>query len=202
MKLYYAKGACSLSPHIALIESGLSYELEPVNLKVVPHVTASGQDYLTINSKGAVPALLMPNNQVLTEGAVILQYIADQVPDKKLAPPNGTLERYRLQEWLNFIATEIHKGFGPFFNPTSTPEQKDAAWAKLAKQLAWINTQLAGKDYLMGSFTVADCYLFTCLGWVGFTGHSLDEWPNIQTVMNNMKARPAAQQALKEEGAL
>lgn len=199
MKLYYAKGACSLSPHIALAESGLNYQLIAVNLGNTPHTTENGEDFTTINAKGSVPALQLDNDQILTESAVIVQYIADQVPDKKLAPTNGTMERYRLQEWLNFISSEVHKGFGPLWNPSAPAPEKDVAWQKLSKQIDRINNQLEGKEYLLGSFSVADCYVFTCLNWANILGRSLDQWPNIKAFMNRMATRPAIQQALKEE---
>ncbi|RXZ43428.1 glutathione transferase GstA [Crenobacter cavernae] len=200
MKLYYAPGACSLSPHIALIESGLPFDTERVDLRAQPHTTESGNDYATINPKGYVPALALDNGEVLTEAAVVVQYIADRAPDKHLAPPAGTIERYRLQEWLNFISAEIHKGFGPFWSPATPQEQKDAAWARLSQRFAWVEQQLAGKDYLMGPFSVADGYLFTILNWTGYHKLSLDPWPGLKAYMARVAARPAVAQALKDEG--
>ncbi len=202
MKLYYSPAACSLSPHIVLAESGLSYELEKVNLRETPHRTESGVEFSTINSKGYVPALQLDSGEMLTEGVAIVQYIADQVPGKYLAPANGTLARYRLQEWLNFISTEIHKGFGPLWNPANSPEAKDAAWTKLASRIDWLVAQLGGKDYLLGDYSVADAYLFTCLSWAKYLDRSLDAWPTLAAYLARVAARPAVQQALKAEGLL
>lgn len=202
MKLYYSKAACSLSVHIALAESGLPYQLETVNLKANPHQTEGGADYTTINPKGSVPALQLDNNEILTEGPAIVQYVADQAPAKKLAPANGSLERYRLQEWLNYISSEIHKAYAPLWNPNSSEEQKTSTWKRLEKQFSWVDSKLAGKDYLLGEFSVADGYLFTCLNWAGLLGHSLDSHANIQAFMARMAARPGVQKALKEEGLL
>ena len=158
MKLYLKPGACSLSPHIALEESGLPYETEVVDLKT--KITASGADFTKSNPKGYVPAPLLDSGELLTEGAAIVQYIADQVPAKKLAPANGTIERYRLQSWLNFIGTEIHKSCSPFFNPASGEDWKKIAAANIERRLGYVNEQLEGKPYLMGEdFSVADGYL-------------------------------------------
>lgn len=200
MKLYYGPGSCSLASHIALAESGLSYSLDKVNLRENPHRTESGADFSAINSKGYVPALELDNGELLTEGVVILQYIADQVPALALAPIHGTFPRYRLQEWLNFIATEIHKGFGPLWNPANSQEAKDAAWEKLSGRIEWILAQLGNKDYLLGTFSVADAYLFTCLNWANFLHLSLDAWPALQAYLARVAARPAVQRVLKEEG--
>ena len=202
MKLYYAPAACSLSPHIVLAESGLSYELEKVNLREVPHRTESGVEYSKINPKGYVPALMLDNGELLTEGVAIVQYLADQVPGKYLAPANGTLERYRLQEWLNYIATEIHRGFTPLWKTTTSPEAKDAAWANLAGRLDLLAKQLGDKEYLMGDFSVADAYLFTCLSWAKYLQRSLDTWPTLTAYLARIAARPAVLQAMKEEGLL
>ena len=156
MKLYYAPGACSLASHIALAESGLAFSVEKVNLRETPHRTESGADFVAINPKGYVPALVLDGGELLTEGAAILQYVADQAPERGLAPANGTLARYRLQEWLNFIATEIHKSFGPMWNPQSSQEVKDATWARLSARFDWIVGELGEQDYLLGGFSVAD----------------------------------------------
>ena len=164
MKLYYSPGACSLSPHIVLRESGLAFE--PVLASTKTHKLADGTDYYGINPKGYVPLLELDNGERLSEGPVIVQYIADQVPAKNLAPANGTMARYRLQEWLNFITSELHKGFSPLFNPAMPEEAKALARTKLADRLKWVNEQLEGKQYLMGdTFSVADAYLFTVAGW-------------------------------------
>ncbi|MGD9871633.1 MAG: glutathione transferase GstA [Thauera sp.] len=198
MKLYLKPGACSLSPHIALEESGLPYETEVVDLKT--KITASGADFTKSNPKGYVPALLLDSGELLTEGAAIVQYIADQAPGKKLAPANGTIERYRLQSWLNFIGTELHKSCSPFFNPASGKEWKQIASANLERRLAYVNAQLEGKPYLMGEdFSVADGYLFTVLGWMKFIKIDLAKWSNLAAYVDRVAARPAVQAALKAE---
>lgn len=200
MKLYLKPGACSLSPHIALEESGLPYETEVVDLKT--KITASGADFTKSNPKGYVPALLLDSGELLTEGAAIVQYIADQVPAKKLAPANGTIERYRLQSWLNFIGTEIHKSCTPFFNPASGDDWKKIAAANLERRLAFVNQQLEGKPYLLGEdFSVADGYLFTVLNWMPFIKIDLAKWPNLTAFVARVAARPAVQAALKAEQA-
>jgi glutathione S-transferase len=198
-KLYYSPGACSLSPHIALREAGLSFELEQVNLK--DKKTKSGEDFSKINPKGYVPALKLDDGYVLTEGPAIVQWIADQKPASHLAPANGTTERYKLQEWLSFINTELHKNFGPFFNP-ATPDATKAQLAQtLAKRYAWVDEQLHGKDYLAGSqFTVADAYLFTITNWGNFVKFDLKDYPNVRAFQARVAARPKVQEALKAEG--
>jgi len=199
MKLYFSPGACSLASHIALIEAGLEFTTERVDIRA--RKTASGTDFLAINPKGYVPALELKDGAVLTEGPAILQFIADLAPDRQLAPANGTLERYRLIEWLNFIATEVHKSFSPLFRPTSTEEMKEAARTHLGNRLGWIAGQLEGRDYLMGSqFTVADAYLFTVLGWANFVQFDLSPWPVLAAYTQRVAARPAVQQALRDEG--
>ena len=199
MKLFYKPGACSLSPHIVLEESGLPYESESVDLKT--KVTASGGDFYAINPKGYVPALLLDSGELLTEGPAIVQYLADQVPAKRLAPTNGTLERYRLQSWLTFIGTELHKSFSPFFNPAAGDDWKAIARANLERRLAYTDAQLAGKSYLLGEdFTVADAYLFTVLSWAKFIKLDLAQWPNVLAYQARVAARPKVQAALKAEG--
>ena len=199
MKLYLKPGACSLSPHIALEESGLPYEIEVVDLKT--KITASGADFTKSNPKGYVPALLLDSGELLTEGAAIVQYIADQVPARKLAPANGTIERYRLQSWLNFIGTELHKGFAPLFNPVAPDEFKQAAKDKIRERLTWVNGQLAGKTYLMGDdFTVADGYLFTVTNWAKPLQIDLSPFANLVAYRERVGARPAVQRAMKAEG--
>ena len=164
MKLYYAPGACSLSPHIVASELGLDVQLEKVDLG--KHVTASGADYFAINPKGYVPALQMENGEVLTEGPAIVQYLADRKPESGLAPANGTTERYRLQEMLGYINSEIHKTYSTLFNAKTTPEVRQEKTEYLAKRYELIEKQLAGRDYLFGNrFTVADAYLFTVTNW-------------------------------------
>ncbi len=200
MKLYYSPGSCALAVHIILIESGLNYETESVNLRQQPIQTASGVVFNTISPKGYVPALIINAGQLLTESQVLLQYVADQATSKQLIPVAGTLARYQTQEWLAFIATEIHKGFAPLWNPAATAEQKEAAWANLAKRLDWLNQELGDKAYLMGDFSVADPYLFTCLNWANYHQRTLESWTNVVAFMERVRARPATQQALKEEG--
>jgi len=199
LKLYLKPGACSLSPHIVLEESGLTYETEVVDLKT--KVTASDADYWAINPKGYVPALLLDSGELLTEGPAIVQYLADQVPAKKLAPANGSIERYRLQGWLTFIGTELHKSFSAFFNPTAGEDWKGAAMANLERRLAYTDQHLTDKPYLMGEdFSVADAYLFTVLRWTAAIKLDLGRWPNIAAYQARVAARPAVQAALKAEG--
>lgn len=198
MKLYLKPGACSLSPHIVLEESGLAYETETVDLKTKR--TGSGADFSQVNPKGYVPALLLDSGELLTEGPAIIQYIADQVPARKLAPASGSIERYRLQSWLNFIATELHKSCSPFFNPASGDDWKKIAGANLERRLGYIDEQLAGKAYLLGEdFSVADAYLFTVLNWMPFIKIDLSKWSNLSAYVARVRARPAVQAALKAE---
>ena len=166
MKLYYFPGACSLSPHIVLLEAGLPFTLEKIDLKTKK--TESGADYLTINSKGAVPALELDDGQVLTEGPAIVQYLADLKPESGLAPRAGTFERYQLMEILNYITSEVHKGFCPLFNPEAPADWKAGALEAPDKKFDWLSGFLGGKTFLLGeTFTVADAYLFTVLSWTG-----------------------------------
>ena len=199
MKLYYSTGACSLSPHIVLRESGLPFDLVLASTKT--HQLADGTDYYTINPKGYVPLLELDNGQRLSEGPAIVQYIADQVPAKKLAPANGTMERYRLQEWLNFITSELHKGFSPLFNPATPDDYKPQVKERLLSRFKWVNEQLEGKQYLMGNdFSVADAYLFVVSSWGGYVGVDLKPFANLQAFSGRVAARPAVQEALKAEG--
>jgi glutathione S-transferase len=201
MKLYYAPGACSLAPHIALRESGLPFDLVKVNL--ANKTTEAGDDYWATNRKGSVPAVKLDDGQVLTEAAVIQQYLADKAPAKKLAPASGTTERVRLQEWLNYIASEMHKGIGQLFNPAMPDDYKEAVKKGLAaKQFTYLEKMLAGRDYLMGDFTVADGYLFTVLNWTNFHKIDLSAFPNIVAFMTRVAARPAVQAAMNAEGLL
>lgn len=201
MKLYYSPGACSLSPHIALREAGLAFELVKTDLR--SKQTEDGGDYRRINPKGYVPALVLDDGQVLTEGPVIVQYIADRVPEKKLAPPSGSMERLRLQEWLNFTTSEIHKTFSPLFNPQASEDWKAGARALLECRIDYVAQAVEGRSYLMGdTFTVADCYLFTTLNWSHFVNVDLGRWPAIGDYLKRVGARPAVQAALKAEGLL
>lgn len=198
MKLYFSPGACSLSPHIALREAGLPYELVRVDLKTKK--LATGEDFTAINPKGQVPALQLDNGEVLTEGPVIVQLIADRVPDRKLVPASGTPERYRVQEWLNFISTEIHKTFSPLFNPALADDAKAVFRARLATRFAYLDQALAGRDYLMGKdFTVADGYLFTTLRWADAMKIDLAAMPNLLAYKARVAARPNVQAALAAE---
>src|SRR3954466_7686171 len=199
MKLYYSPGACSLSPHIVSREAGIPVELKKVNLK--DKVVEGGGDYRKVNSKGYVPALELDNGQVLTEGPAIVQYLADQKPESKLAPQAGSIERYKLQEWLNFITAEIHKGFSPLFRPNTPEEYKTISKENLAKRFDWLDKQLAGKDYLTGkTFTVADAYLFVVAGWTKPTGIDLSRWPNLAAFHARVGARPKVKEAMVAEG--
>ena len=201
MKLFFSPGACSLSPHIALLEAGVPFDLQKVDTK--SHQTAEGGDFYAVNAKGYVPVLQLNDGQLLTEGPAIVQYIADQKPESKLAPKAGSIERYRLQEWLNFITSEIHKGFSPLFAADTPAEYKEIAKAKLGKRFDWLSTQLAGKSYLMGdTFTVADGYLFTVINWGQWVGIDLANWPVLKEYHGRVAARPQVQQAMKAEGLL
>jgi len=199
MKLYYSPGACSLSPHIVLRESGTPFDLEQVNNQ--EKKTKSGTDYWTINPKGQVPVLELDNGERLTEGPVIVQYIADKKPESGLVPPCGTPERYRVQEWLNFTTSELHKSFGPIFRPTTPDAFKDISRANLGKRFDWIDQQLAGKQYLMGDkFSIADAYMFTVMRWSPRVNIDISKWPNIKAYVDRVAARPKVQEALKAEG--
>jgi glutathione S-transferase len=201
MKLYYSPGTCSLSPHIVLRESGLDFE--PVLASTKTHQLADGTDYYTINPKGYVPLLELDDGQRLSEGPAIVQYIADQAPAKKLAPANGTMERYRLQEWLNFITSELHKGIGGLFNAAMPEEAKALMRTKANGRLKWVDEQLEGRDYLMGKdFSVADAYLFTVARWTHRVGIDIAALKNLGAFMQRMEARPAVQEAMKAEGLL
>ena len=199
MKLYFSPGACSLSPHIVLLEAGLPYTLDKVDLR--NKLTSTGQDFRAINSKGYVPALETDSGAILTEGPAIVQYLADRVPEKLLAPANGTLERYQMMSWLNFIGTEIHKNYGAFFKPDASEELKSAARANLTQRYAYVDKMLDGRDYLGGErFSVADVYLFVITNWAGHVKFDLSGWPNVTAFQKRIAARPAVQQALRAEG--
>ena len=201
MKLYYSPGACSLSPHIALHEAGLAFDAVLASTKT--HKLQDGTDFYTINELGYVPVLELDNGERLREGPAIVQYIADQVPDKHLAPANGTLARYRLQEWLTFIGTELHKGFSPLFNPATPEEYKPVVRERLLQRLQWVDSQLAGKQYLMGDqFTVADGYLFTVTNWTQPTKLDISGLAHLAAYRERVGARPAVQAAMKAEGLL
>ena len=199
MKLYYIPHACSLSPHIALRETGLSFDLEHVDSKTKK--TKSGADFLKINPKGYVPVLQLDDGQTLTEAAVIVQYIADKKPETKLLPPAGTTERYRAQEWLNYIATEIHKGVGALFNPKLTDPWKDVLRESVAPKFDYLSKRLEGRSYAFGDgFSAVDGYLFTILGWPQYVGIDLAKWPVLKSYTDGIAKRPSVQAALKAEG--
>ena len=200
MKLYYAPGACSLSPHIAMREAGIPVQLVSVDLAA--RKTEEGNDFKAINSKGYVPTLELPDGQRLTEGPAIVQYLADQKPDSGLAPRNGTVERYRLQEWLNFITSELHKSFGALFQPTTPEDYKPIARDNVANRFAFVDQQLGrGGPYLMGNqFTVADAYMYVMCTWAGFMKMDLGQWSNLKSYAARIAERPKVQETLREEG--
>lgn len=199
MKLYFSPGACSMAPHIVLREAGLPFDLEKVDIP--KRQTASGEDFTKINPKGYVPAIKLDNGQVLTEGPAITQYLADQKPSSGLAPPPGTMERYRLMEWLNFITSEIHKQFSPLFNPKTPAEWRENQINLLNRRFDFLAQSLDGKQYLMGDkFTVADAYLFTVLNWSNRFKIDLEKWPKLKDYMSRVAARPAVKDAMKAEG--
>ncbi len=198
MKLYYAPGACSLSPHIVLRETGLPFTIEQVDLATKE--TAGGEDYYIVNTKGSVPALMLDDGEVLTEGAAILQYLADLVPEKQLAPKAGTMDRYRLMEALNYIATELHKSFVPIFNP-AYEGAKGAAKNKLTAEFDYVDRQLSQKPYWMGEqFTVADAYLFTVSCWIEAAGLDITQWKALDQYRQKIASRPTVKEVLAEEG--
>jgi len=196
MKLYYATGTCSLSPHIVLLEAGLPYTLERIDFATKK--TPAGIDYFTINSKGTVPALQLDDGRLLTEGPAIVQYLADQKPDSGLAPRAGTFERYQLMEILNYITSEVHKGFSPLFNPKISADWRASAQANLEKKFDWLSGSLKDKTFLMGNaFTVADAYLFTVLSWTRPLKIDLGRWPVLNAYQQRIAPRPTVQRALK-----
>lgn len=199
MKLYYYPGACSMAPHIALREAGLPFELVQVDL--AKKLTANGEDYLKINPNGYVPTLRLDDGEYLTEVAVLLQYIADKKPGAALAPKAGTMERYRLMEWLNFISSEVHKTLGALFNPKITPEWKEDRIALFGRRCDHLSHGLGSRPYLMGGkFTVADAYLFTILNWTNLFKLDMSKWPKLKDYMARVAARPAVKEAMKAEG--
>ena len=199
MKLYYSPGACSLSPHIALLEAGLPYELVKVDLKAKK--LENGDDFLAVNPKGQVPALGLDNGNVITEGPIIVQVIADQATAKNLAPARDSDERYKLQETLNFLTSELHKNFSPLFNPAFSDEVKGFFRDRLTGKFKYLDAQLKGHDYLMGNnFTVADGYLFTMLRWADAHKLDLSMFANLMAYKDRVAARPKVQEALEKEG--
>ena len=201
MKLYYSPGACSLSPHIALREAGLPFDLVLASTKTKK--LADGSDYLAINPKGQVPLLELDDGQRLTEGPAIVQYVADLVPEKKLAPPCGTMPRYRVMEWLNFVTSELHKGFSPLFVPTTPEEMKTQVRTRLGERLSWVDRELEGREFLVGeNFTVADGYLFVVSGWGQHVNVDISGLKNLASFRQRVAERPAVKAALQAEGLL
>lgn len=199
MKLYYAPGACSLSPHIALSEAGLPYELVKVDLRAKK--LENGDDFWKVNPKGQVPALALDNGELITEGPVIVQMIADKVPAKNLAPSRDSAERYKLQEWLTYINGELHKNIGPLFNPALSDEAKAVFKDRAMGKFKYVDSQLAGREYLMGNhFTVADGYLFVMLRWADAMKFDLSELKNLMAYKDRIAARPKVREALVKEG--
>ena len=199
MKLYYSAGACSLTPHIALKEAGIAFEA--INAPTKTHQLPDGSDYYKLNPLGYVPLLVLDDGRQLRECAVIIQYIADQAPDKLLAPANGTFERYKLQEWLGFIGTELHKNFSPLFTPGMPEEAKSIFKTRLMDRLKFVDSALANTPYLMGdTFTVGDAYLFNVSNWTKFVGVDISALENLATFRARVSARPAVQEAMRAEG--
>jgi glutathione S-transferase len=197
--LYFSPGACSLSPHIVLREAGLPFELEQVNLQAKK--LKSGGDFLAINPKGQVPALKLDSGEILTEGPAIVQYVADQKPESGLAPKAGTIPRYHVQEWLNFITSELHKSFTPLFRPNTPEEYAKISKENLANRFSFLDKELGKRQYLMGDkFTVPDAYAFTVVGWSKHKDIDLSRWPNLKGYMDRVGARPKVQEAMKAEG--
>lgn len=197
MKLYFSTGACSLSPHIVLCESGLEFSIEKVDLRT--KTTSAGKNFLDVNPKGQVPTLLLDTGDILTEGPALVQYIADQVPEKNLLAPVGQLERYKTISWLNYVATEMHKNFGPLFHADASQEAKDNAAKVLATKFAYVDSILAKQDYIAADhFTVADAYLFTVLRWQKVIP-GLAKYPAIEKYMTRIEARPAVAKAISAE---
>jgi glutathione S-transferase len=199
MKLYYSPGACSLSPHIIACEAELPIELIKVDLK--SKQTETGEDFRQLNPNGYVPVLILDDGNRLTEGPAIVQYLADLAPDKKLAPPAGTFERYQLQQWLNFISTEIHKSFSPLFNPVAPEAAKQLAIDILMTRLETVAEHLSSRSFLLGeNFSVADIYLFVTLSWGQYVNIDISRWPALARYADKISVRPAVQKAMKEEG--
>jgi glutathione S-transferase len=199
MKLYYSPGACSLSTHIALLEAGLPYDLVKVDLRAKK--LENGDDYWKVNPKGQVPALALDSGELVTEGPVIVQRIADSAPARHLAPTRDSAERYKLQEWLTYINGELHKNIGPLFNPALSDEAKAVFKDRAMGKFKYLDSQLAGHDYLMGDqFTVADAYLYTMLRWADGMKFDLSGLTNLQAYKDRVGARPKVQEALVKEG--
>ena len=201
MKLYYSPGVCSLSPHIALREAGIEAEL--IKVDIGKHTLADGSDFYAVNPRGYVPVLVLDDGAQLSEGPAIVQYIADLAPAAQLAPPNGSMARYRLQEWLGFVNSELHKAMAPMFDPSTTDSVKTSIRARLAKRFDWVSEQLADRPYTLGErFSVADAYLFTILNWTKWIAMDLAKWPVLSAYQARVSARPAVRAAMQVEGLL
>ncbi len=201
MKLFFSPGACSLAPHIVLKETQQTFKLEKVDTGT--HTTAGGADYYAINPKGAVPVLELENGERLTEGPIIAQYLADKAGRADLLPAAGSMDRYRVMEWQNYITSELHKTFTPLFNPDLDSSAKKTLASVLRKKYEWVNTQLQSKNYLLGqSFTVADAYLFAVTGWAKYVSLDLSDLKHLQDFLARVSGRPAVREALKAEGLL
>jgi glutathione S-transferase len=199
MKLYYAPGACSQAPHIVLREGQIPFELSKTDIRAKR--TEDGGDYRKVNPKGAVPALQLDDGTVLTENAAILQYAGDLAPGSGLLPPIGDFDRYRVIEWLNYVATEMHKGFGPLWNPSSSEEVKEATRTVLGAKFDYLQQRIGDGPYLLGErFTLPDAYLFVVLSWTGIHGIDLSRWPGLAAYVKRVAERPAVQEALRAEG--
>ena len=199
MKLYYSPGACSLSPHIIACEAELPIELIKVDLQ--SKLTETGEDFRQLNPNGYVPLLILDDGNKLTEGPAIVQYLADLAPDKKLIPSSGTFERYQLQQWLNFISTEIHKSFSPLFNPVAPEAAKQLAIDILMTRLDTVAELLSSQPFLLGdNYSVADAYLFVTLSWGQYVNLDISRWPSLARYADKISERPAVQNAMKEEG--
>jgi glutathione S-transferase len=204
MKLYYAAGTCSLAPHIVAREAGIPVELIRVNIRSQPHRTEEGADYSIVNPKGYVPALALDDGQLLTEGVAIMQYLADLAPESGLAPAAGTMARYRLQEWLTFVSSELHKMFSPWlFHPEHGEQAAQVARGKIIERFAVLDRHLAGRAYLLGEeFTAADAYAFTIIGWSRLKGIALSPFPALEAYMDRIAARPKVRESMQAEGLL
>jgi glutathione S-transferase len=199
MKLYYLKGACSLASHISLYETGLDFKATGIDRATKK--TDDGEDFNAVNPKSYAPALRLDNGEVLTENVAVLQYIADSKPEAKLAPPAGTLERYRLVEWLGFISSEVHKSVSPLFNPAASEDTRNFAKSNLFRRLDWLDSQFGSRAFLTGAdFTVADAYLFVVLSWFPRLGIDVARWPALQAFQQRVAARPSVDKALRAEG--
>ncbi len=198
MKLYYAPGACSLSPHIVLREAGFDFDLEQVDLRAGK--TDAGADFKSLNPKGYVPTLELDDGEILTEGAAIVQYLADRKPESRLAPEPGSLDRFRVNEWLTFVSSELHKGFAPLFNPDLPEAARKMVLERLETRLDYLNDYCKDRAYLWnGSFTIADAYCYTILGWTRYFDIDLGRWPNVKKYSDGIEARPKVQEALQAE---